>query len=142
VSVFFPEVEGPIKAWLKTQTSVAALTEGGRHVYFAAPDLKTAKPSCWLTVRRIGGAPQAVVPLDQPLMSFEAWGRTKAAASKLAEATANALWALEGPITLSDDLVLLSSRVTLWLFQPDPTLSEHPRYVVDAVLVLRAATAA
>lgn len=144
-AVLYREVEGPLRAWLRAQPGIAALTGGGQHVYFAAPDLPAGdarRPDAWLTVRRIGGGPMpGNTPLDVPLVTFECWGRTKLAASRLAETLVNLLTGLEGP-TAMDTVVALSCRVTLWLFQPDPTLGSFARVLVDASFVFRAAAAA
>jgi Protein of unknown function (DUF3168) len=139
--MLFAEVEGPLRAWLKADPTIAALTNNGRHVYFAAPDTND-KPTRWLTIRRIGGGPlPGTTPLDYPLIAFECWGRTKAGASELAEALVNLLWSVDHPVEM-DTVVALSAVVTLWLFQPDPALGDLPRVLVDASMVFRAAVAA
>jgi len=139
-TTLYPEVEGPIKAWCKTVPSIADLTAAGRYVYFSAPDV-AERPAQWLTIRRIGGAPLlGNTPLDQPLVTFQCYGRTRLLASQLAEAVANAIQAVE-QTPMGDTLVALQAQVTLWLFQPDPTLDDFPRVVVDALLVVRSSTA-
>lgn len=136
--MLFREVEGPLRAWLKAHPSIAPLTGGGRYVYFAAPDVRE-KPAAWLTFRRIGGGPEvSETPIDAPLVSFNCWGRTKSAADTLAEALVNALQDVRQPTPMGE-IVAMSARVTLWTFQPDPSLAT-PRVVVDAAMQFRVAS--
>jgi hypothetical protein len=134
----FPEVEGPVRDWLKAAPELADATGNGRYVYFAAPDTRE-RPATWLTVARVGGAPQDTeVPLDDALIAFHCYGRSKQLAADLAATLVGLLFAIKQPTPMGT-VTALHAFVSAWTFEPDPVL-ETPCVVVNAAMLFRATT--
>ena len=137
MTALFPEVEGPLREWLRARPELAELTGSGRHVYFAAPDVKE-RPPRWLTIQRVGGAPQDTdVPCDDALVAFHCFGRTKAQAAELAAALVGVLFAIKSRTPMGT-VVAVHALVNAWTFEPDPVL-EVPCFVVNAAIMFLAA---
>jgi hypothetical protein len=142
MSVLWRDVEGPIKDWLRQHPGIAPLTGNGKYVYFEAPPPLTSatadRPDRWLTFRRLGGAPMPLdTPLDDALLSFSCFGRTRPHAAELASALANAM-TIAVP-TLMETVVALNGRVTLWRWEPDTRVQPPvPCFVVDAAVIFYA----
>lgn len=106
-----------------------------RFIYFAAPD-NSDRPACWLTLSRIGGAPRVGdTPMDDALISFHAYGRTKAKAAELAGAVVNLIQSIRGPVAMGA-VTAREGQVTGWSFIPEAP--QIPRYVVDAAIYFTA----
>lgn len=140
LATLYADVEGPLRAWLRAHPDLADLTNNGQWVYFSAPDRSDVKPAQWLTLRRIGGGPTpGEVPMDDALITFGAYARSKGAAAILAARLVNILAAIQAPVTMGD-IEALDAQVTLWAFQPDESIEPAlPRVVVDAAILFRAA---
>lgn len=131
----FADVEGAVRTWLRTVPVVTALVS--TRVWFAVPEDSPTYPLVALS--RVGGSPQGPeTPVDDARLQFDCFGRTKAEAAAVAYAVCGAVHTLRAGTALDSTAVALSGQVVLGpLFSPDPD-DNSPRYIVDAVITIRA----
>jgi len=129
------DIEGPLRDWLKVHPDLAQLC--GQHVYLGAAQRSSTPVDYWLEFSRMGGGPDlTTAPLDNPLMTFHNYGRTRLQASQQAHALANILsiGITTPPVDLGP-LRIIQSRVTLLVWQPDVLAAKDiPRYVLDCTM--------
>jgi hypothetical protein len=125
------DIESALVAWLRADAAVVALASGG--IYSELPRAPTFPA---VRVWRVGGAPPHDRPLthDGPLIQLDAWGGTKAQASKLAEACRDRI-----AVAYSHDLGggIVVGRVAWSNLSYDPDASytpARPRFRADALL--------
>ncbi len=138
MSLAILDLEGPLRDWLKVHPDLAELT--AQHVYLGAAQRSSTPIPTWLEFSRMGGGSDlTTTPLDNPLMTFHCYGRTRLLASQTAHALANILTiGITVPPVDLGPLTILQSRVTLVVWQPDPVgAKDLARYVVDAVMYVR-----
>ena len=111
----YPEVV--VAGWLEDQTGVAA--------YATVPD---ERPSELYVVAREGGSSSPGV--DRPLLSVQAWAKTRSRAAELAEAARRGLSERLAPSVRG----VQSARVSTTYWFPDPE-SGLPRYQLSLQLV-------
>lgn len=138
----FPDVEGAVRAWLRTVN----LGPASGLVYFGVPK----QPKFPLVVlRRAGGGPQAgYSPVDDARISFDCWADTKSAASLVARRLLSNIDQLSMVAVAAHHAVLLGGVILLGpLWRPDTEARTaqglpRPRYIVDAQITVRPLTAA
>lgn len=131
-----PDVEGALRTWLRTQTTVTALV--GQRIFFGVPKGATEATFPMIAISRIGGgdAP-GDAPVDIALVQFDVWGSIDDSGNgRKAEATAvvNALRSTvrsvaDTPLTADVDAFGIDVQSVIWL--PDPA-NDRPRYTVTA----------
>lgn len=130
----YVDAEDVAKSWL-LGTSVAALVAG--KVFMAMP---TGSPVPSVVLSRVGGSPPrgSDVPVDFARISFSIWASTRPQAKDITKALVGEIesiaytGAVDTPAGRID-----GAEVINWLWLPDP-VSDTPRYIVDAQLVVRA----
>ncbi|HYJ33833.1 MAG TPA: DUF3168 domain-containing protein [Candidatus Binatia bacterium] len=130
----YVDAEDVVKSWLLT-TSVAPLVSN--KIYMAMPK-GTPLPSVILS--RVGGSPQAGsdVPADEARISFDIYASQRPQAKAITAALVSeieSLAYLDAVVTPVGRLDAAEVINVLWL--PDP-VSDTPRYIVDARMVVRA----
>lgn len=140
---WFGDVEGGVRSWARANSLLTPLLGSGTtaRVFFGVPTSYDPKTNgAALVLYRSGGAPRpGATPLDQPRLTFDCWGASKADAASLAVAVVEAIERVGQGTALGASLRAVSASVVmgpLWL--PDPE-SGTPRYVVDASWTVRAA---
>lgn len=130
----YVDAEDIAKAWLLT-TSVAPLVNN--KVFMAMP---TGAPLPSLILSRVGGAPPAGsdVPEDLARISFDCFAATRPQAKEIAKALVSELESLAylGPVDTPAGR-LETAQCLSWLWFPDP-VSDTPRYIIDALMIVRA----
>lgn len=131
----YADAEDIAKAWL-AGTSVAPLVNG--KIFMAMP---VGSPLPSIVLSRVGGSPAAGsdVPADLARISFAIWAAQRAQAKAITAALVSEIeslaytGAVDTPAGRLDAAEVIN---VLWL--PDP-VSDKPRYIVDARMVVRAA---
>lgn len=130
----FVDAEDIAKAWLLT-TTVAPLVNN--KIFMAMP---TGAPLPSVILSRVGGAPPAGsdVPYDLARISFDCFASTRPQVKEIAKTLVSELEsvAYTGPFDTPAGR-LETAEVVSWLWFPDP-VSDTPRYIVDAHMVVRA----
>lgn len=142
-----PDVEGALRAWLRSNTPVAAIVD--QRVFFGVPDKATTFPL--LTVQRVGGSDDTgEAYIDQALIQIDCWGRLyadtdqtkkggdKAGCDQLRRAVRQALLSIRGATALNTDVVAYNALVISDPYSPDPA-DGRPRYVITAQITARVA---
>lgn len=132
--VAFVDAEDVAKAWLLT-TSVAALVSN--KVFMAMP---SGSPLPSVILSRVGGAPLpgSDVPADQARISFSCYAASRPQAKSITVALVGELESLgyAPPVDTAAGRIDTAQVISnLWL--PDST-TDTPRYIVDALLIVRA----
>lgn len=132
----WPDVEGGLRDWLRTNPGVAALVS--TRVWFGIPDDPTFP---LVTVARVGGGDdESEAEIDQALIQVDCWGRdrNKAEATSVALAVRKALHDIRGATTLKTGVVAYGAVVVDDRFLPDQQTSQ-PRYALTVAVTARAA---
>jgi hypothetical protein len=137
VEEILTDEEWALRFWLRAEFGPAT------KIYFKEP---TGTPSFPLVViwGRIGGAPMAGFPIDQPRVSFHCWGGPGGGGRGLAVQARNKLVTLLNGVA---DTLLDPTTVAMWAtvdsvqWTPDESDESNPlaRFTVDATLGIRSA---
>jgi hypothetical protein len=133
-SVTLPDVELAVRTWLRSVPSITQLVATRSYVDMPHDAVLPA-----IAVNRIGGSVDAATPLDGPLLSFDCWGTTRPQAQQIARALAAEIWGLDRPTPMGAGAVALAGQVQSLSWQPDDGPPLTPRFVLTAVIVMRAA---
>lgn len=135
----FPDVEGALRTWLRTQPSLTALV--GQRVFFGVPKGATEATFPLVTIQRVGGgADTSTAPIDRALLQIDCHGSIDASGNgRKAEATAlvNTVRALLHSIentSLTATCRALGVTVESVIWLPDPD-NDRPRYSVTAEVI-------
>lgn len=131
----YVEIEGPLRTYLRTISALTTVV--GQRIFFGPPDAGTSFP--FITFSRIGGGPQANLPLDDAVVSFSVWGSTKEEAADVSAVLVGVLENIVAGTVLEAGVVCGGASVTLWLWRPD-TSTDKPtaRYLVDCRITVKA----
>lgn len=130
----FPDTEAAMKAFLKADAGVAALV--GTRVFFGSPKQGATLPCIVLT--RIGGGDDgSEAAIDQAVLNFSCWGRSKEEAFDVANAVRKAQRSIRRR-TLASGVDLHGAIVDTVLWSPDPQ-DDTPRYIVTTRVTATAA---
>lgn len=121
----FPDVEGVLKTWLKTQVALTAVV--GERIVFGVT--KGGFPQ--ITIQRIGGGPDGSDALvDNALVQFSCWASSKGSAAETMSALVATLAAM-GKINI-DGTSMFGTTVDTVIWSPDQ--NDTPRYIVTALV--------
>lgn len=134
----FPDVEGALVTWLKTQTTLTTAL-GGQRIFFGVPKGATEATFPLVTVQLVGTVPDpSDAPIDRALIQLDVWGSIGASGNgKKAEATALVntvralLHSIHQPTPMGTSVTVFGCNVESVAWLPDPP-SDRPRYVVTA----------
>jgi len=126
----FTDVEGAVRAWLRT---VPDSTVGAR-VYFAVPDGNPTMPLA--TVARVTGGMQPDGVLEDVVLTVDVWARTKEEAARAYRLLAAAIVKAEG-VALDAGTWCHGASVNSVVWLPDP-VTKTPRYSLTVVLTVEA----
>lgn len=132
--VTYVDAEDVCKAWLLS-TPVAPLVNN--KIFMAMP---AGAPLPSLILSRVGGAPPpgSEVPVDYARISFSIYAATRPQAKEIAKALVGELESIAYTGAVDTPAGRLDvAQVASWVWFPDP-VSDTPRYIVDALLVVRA----
>lgn len=136
-TLWYQDIEGALRTWLRQQPEMVKLC--GEHIYFAAPDISRRiqvalpPPKAWLAFQRLGGGPEVRqhLSLDQALITFHGYGRTRYMAAQVTGLVLNLLGTVgteQGPLELVPGVRVMYSQTTLYAYEQD---QQVPRYVLD-----------
>lgn len=135
----FVDAEDVVKAWLLDTTIAPLVTWGGKtHIYQGMP---TGSPMPSVILTRVGGAPSrsSTVYEDNARISFSCWARNRPAAKEIARVLVSEIESISHSSAVVTAFGRLDAAETIsWLWLPDPE-ADLPRYVVDALMVVRSA---
>lgn len=133
----FPDVEGGLRAWLRTRSEVTAIV--GQRVFFGVPKGATEATFPLVVVQRVGGGDDGgESPVDVALVQIDCWGSfdasgngRKAEARALVNAVRSALHDIRTRTTLTTGVDVFGANVEADIWAPDPD-NDRPRYVLTA----------
>ena len=132
----FPDTEGALRTWLRSQTSITALV--GQRVFFGVPKRATETTVPLLTVQLVSTIPETSdAPLDRALIQIDCWGSIdtsgngqKATATSLVNTVRALLHSITQPTPMGTVTVFgCNVESVTWL--PDPA-NDRPRYSLTA----------
>lgn len=133
----FPDIEGAVRTWLRTQTDLAALV--GQRIFFGVPKKAIETTFPLITVSRVGGGGGAgEAPTDDALLQIDVWGSLdssgnglKATCTTIVNTLRAVLRSVKGrtAMTASVDAFGFVEQTCIWLPDPD---NDRPRYSVTA----------
>lgn len=130
-AVTFVDVEGPVRAWLRTQSIGVS-----DRVFLGLPE-RCAYPALDMALIDAGIQP-GEAPLADAAFTFSAWAAkgSRSTASDVAFALVSLLLSTPARTPLDDTLVFMGAEILLGpVFQPDD--DGQPRYLVDAAITVR-----
>lgn len=134
----FVDVEGPVRAWLRADATVAA--QAGTRVYIGTPKDVESIPGPWVSLFLVSDVPdpEGQTPLSRALVQLDCYGATRQAASRLAYALVTAVENLVPGTALDGTLTCQSATVTRNQWLPDTSAPIQPRYSVDVEFMVLA----
>lgn len=134
----FPDVEGALVAWLKSQTDLTALI-GGHRIFFGVPKGATEATFPCVTVQLVGTVPDpSEAPIDRALIQIDVWGSfgqsgngKKAEATNVVNTVRALLHSIHEPTPMGTNTTVYGCNVESVAWLPDPP-SDRPRYSLTA----------
>lgn len=134
----WPDVEGAMRAWLRSRTEITALV--GQHVFFGAPDDATESDYPMIVISRVGGGNDlSEAPIDLPTMQLTVWAplRRKDTATAVKNVLKGVLGSIRSPTTVVGFAVLYGAEVNTDVWLPDPA-DNRPGYMLTVEVTARA----
>lgn len=139
------DTEQIIRLWARSEANISAAVDG--RVFFATPpsyaDTPGSKPfanapASWIVLSLVSETHEdSDLGMQQPLIQFTIWAKTKAASAAAAIAVQQAGRALQwGPSVTVGAAVIQTGSVSQRRWFPDST-TNLPRYVVDLLFLIR-----
>lgn len=141
------DTEGAVRTWARTEANITAAVDGA--VWFATPQSYadtpgkppfSNAPAAWIVLSLVSEIEEpSDLGMQQPIIQFTCWGKTKALAAATSVAVENAAKQLQwGPPVTVGSAVIQSAAVNHRRLFPD-SVTNLPRYVVDLLFTIRGA---
>lgn len=143
--MIWPDTEGGLRDWLRTQTPLTALLASVRAVWLGHPREAVEADYPLVVLGRVGGGEPFgnLGPMENVTIQFDVWGALSGAkagreacwdaAAKLAQLVSE----IEHPTLLKTGVVASGGEVASMLWFPDP-VDSRPRYVLTAQITASA----